>query len=103
MRARGYKPFGTNLEQDALLDRIIAEVGPGRWGSLIWTAACSIPAFDWLPSFTDCFFKGGDGRYFAFAERSDFTDWDLKKPLRKYGMPNLKSTPYSKSLLRFGV
>ena len=32
MRARGYKPFGTNLQQDALLDRIITEAKPGTVG-----------------------------------------------------------------------
>ena len=32
MRARGYKPFGTNLEQDALLDRIIGRAKSGTVG-----------------------------------------------------------------------
>ena len=32
MRARGYKPFGTNLEQDTLLDRIINQAKPGTVG-----------------------------------------------------------------------
>ena len=88
MRARGYKPFGTNLEQDALLDRIIAQAKPDAVGvfdldgCLFDTRIRLVTIFH---EFASQYPKAG--RYFSFAERTDFTDWDLKKPLRKYGMP----------------
>ena len=87
MRARGYKPFGTNLEQNALLDQIIEAAKPGTVGvfdldgCLFDTRIRLVTIFHEFASV-----KGVKGRYFSFAERTDFTDWDLKKPLRKYGM-----------------
>ena len=88
MRARGYKPFGTNVEQNALLDQIIEEAKPGTVGvfdldgCLLDTRIRLVTIFHEFASV-----NGAERRYFAFAERTDFTDRDLKKPLRKYGMP----------------
>lgn len=102
MRARGYKPFGTNLEQDALLDQIIAEAKPGTVGvfdldgCLFDTRIRLVTIFHEFASV-----KGAAGRYFAFAERSDFTDWDLKKPLRKYGMPEEEIDAIFKEFIEF--
>ena len=102
MRARGYKPFGTNLDQDALLDRIIAESKPGTVGvfdldgCLFDTCIRLVTIFH---EFTSV--KGAAGRYFTFAERSDFTDWDLKKPLRKYGMPEAEIDAIFKEFIAF--
>jgi phosphoglycolate phosphatase-like HAD superfamily hydrolase len=102
MRARGYKPFGTNIEQDALLDRIIAEAKSGTVGvfdldgCLFDTRIRLVTIFHEFASV-----KGSEGRYFAFAERSDFTDWDLKKPLRKYGMSESKIDAIFKEFIDF--
>jgi phosphoglycolate phosphatase-like HAD superfamily hydrolase len=102
MRARGYKPFGTNLEQDALLDRIIAEAKSGTVGvfdldgCLFDTRIRLVTIFHEFASV-----KGVVGRYFSFAERSDFTDWDLKKPLRKYGMPEPEIDAIFKEFIEF--
>lgn len=102
MRARGYKPFGTNAEQDDLLDRIIAKAAPGMVGvfdldgCLFDTRIRLVTIFHEFASV-----KGADGRYFAFAERSDFTDWDLKKPLRKYGMPESEIDAIFKEFIDF--
>lgn len=87
MRARGYHPFGTNPEQDALLDQIIARAQPGTVGVFDLDGCL----FDTRIRLVSIFHEFASqhpetGRYFAFAERGDFTDWDLKKPLRKYGM-----------------
>ena len=102
MRARGYKPFGTNTEQDTLLDRIIDEAKPGTVGvfdldgCLFDTRIRLVTIFHEFASVT-----GAAGRYFAFAERSDFTDWDLKKPLRKYGMPEAEIEAIFKEFIAF--
>ena len=102
MRARGYKPFGTNLQQDVLLDRIIAEAKPGTVGvfdldgCLFDTRIRLVTIFHEFASV-----KGAVGRYFSFAERSDFTDWDLKKPLRKYGMPEYEIDAIFKEFIEF--
>ena len=102
MRARGYKPYGSNLEQDALLDRIIGRAKSGTVGvfdldgCLFDTRIRLVTIFHEFASV-----KGAVGRYFAFAERSDFTDWDLKKPLRKYGMPESEIDGIFKEFIDF--
>ena len=102
MRARGYKPFGTNLEQDTLLDRIINQAKPGTVGvfdldgCLFDTRIRLVTIFHEFASV-----KGPEGRYFSFAEREDFTDWDLKKPLRKYGMPEAEIDAIFKEFIDF--
>jgi len=102
MRARGYKPFGTNLEQNALLDQIIEAAKPGTVGvfdldgCLFDTRIRLVTIFHEFASV-----KGAEGRYFAFAERTDFTDWDLKKPLRKYGMPESDIDAIFKEFIEF--
>ena len=102
MRARGYKPFGTNLEQDALLDRIVSHADVGTVGvfdldgCLFDTRIRLVTIFHEFASV-----KGVEGRYFAFAERGDFTDWDLKKPLRKYGMPEHEIDAMFKEFIDF--
>ena len=107
MRARGYKPFGTNLEQDALLDRIVAVAKPETVGvfdldgCLFDTRIRLVTIFHEFASFKGASGKGAEGRYFAFAERSDFTDWDLKKPLRKYGMPEAEIENIFKEFIAF--
>jgi hypothetical protein len=105
MRARGYKPFGTNLEQNALLDQIIEEAKPGTVGifdldgCLFDTRIRLVTIFHEFASVKGV--KGAEGRYFSFAERSDFTDWDLKKPLRKYGMPESEIDAIFKEFIEF--
>lgn len=102
MRARGYKPFGTNLEQDALLDRIIERAKPGMVGVFDLDGCL----FDTRIRLVSIFHEFASvhreaGRYFSFAERSDFTDWDLKKPLRKYGMPESEIDAIFKEFIAF--
>jgi hypothetical protein len=102
MRARGYKPFGTNLEQDTLLDRIIAQAKPGTVGVFDLDGCL----FDTRIRLVTIFHEFASqnpmvGKYFSFAERSDFTDWDLKKPLRKYGMPEAEIDAIFKDFIEF--
>ena len=102
MRARGYKPFGTNPEQDRLLDQIIERAKPGMVGVFDLDGCL----FDTRIRLVSIFHEFASvqreaGRYFAFAERSDFTDWDLKKPLRKYGMPESEIDAIFKEFIEF--
>ena len=86
MRARGYKPFGTNIEQDVLLDRINTLAKPGTVGVFDLDGCADtrirLTIFHEFASQNPLAAK-----CFSFAERSDFTDWDLK-PLQRLAYPN---------------
>ena len=88
MRARGYHPFGSIEAQDQLLDRIIDQAGRGKVG-VFDLDGCLFDTRIRLVTIFHEFASVSGIQYFAFAKRTDFTDWDLKKPLRKYGMPEV--------------
>ena len=86
MRARGYHPFGSHLDQDKLLDQIVSRAGPGTVG-VFDLDGCLFDTRIRLVTIFHEFASVSGIHYSSFAQKADFTDWDLKKPLRKYGMP----------------
>ena len=85
MRARGYKPFGSNAEQDALLDRIIALAQPGTVAVLDLDGCLFDTRYRQAAIYREFGAQSGYPEFFHVTPES-FINWDLKRPLRKAGM-----------------